>query len=258
MSQGVTCLAVDRETSTNGDSIPTAKTASLISPTQLVDVAAEATTFLAYANNRVAFQPHGNVFAVQQRGDEQPLWEMQVFDYVNDLSISPGGEWVALGTWQTNVSRVIDATSGDFVYSREHAYSGSAPKFSPDGKWLAFCVDGAVELIRVRDWQPVHRLKREKPGYPNVAFSKDMKWLAVSDLHHVNLVRFADMKIVAKLSDPFQTQLSAGHPGAPALAFSPDGTMLAVGTYRDYTLLWKLDRVRDALRELRLDWRDMP
>ncbi|MEO1527455.1 MAG: protein kinase [Planctomycetota bacterium] len=225
-------------------------------PQDLLELSSGRMTYFAMSEDAIVAQQRDGLATVFELESGEPIVDLPSPDWMNDFTISPDGQLVAFGTWGTDTMRVYNSRSGELVFAYEQRLLGSAPKFSPDGKWLALCLDGEVELFRVSDWTCQNKLQRDKPGYPDCAFSQDMKWIAMSDLHDVKLYRFPSLQLVAEFTDPFQTQLTAGHPEAPALAFSPDGTMLAIGTYRDSTLLWKLDKVRSTLRELGLDWDD--
>ncbi|MCA9138761.1 MAG: WD40 repeat domain-containing protein, partial [Planctomycetales bacterium] len=175
-------------------------------------------------------------------------------DAMNNIAISPDGKYSACGSWHNRHWVVWDNETGLEVARNEYEHSQAGVMFSPDGHWLVALLAEEVVFYRVGNWDEKFRMSRGDFGYPNVAFSNDMKLMAISEMYHVNLYDFATQQLVAQLHGPGGLQLSTVNPAAAALEFSRDGRFLAVGTLEDAVLLWDLKQLRSDLRELGLDW----
>jgi WD40 repeat protein len=127
--------------------------------------------------------------------------------------------------------------------------------FSPDGRWLVVSSNGSLAIYEVGTWQELRKLSLDVPGFTQVAFSSDMRLMAVTSLHEVTLYEPATFDVLAVLSPPRETQLSASYPeGASALCFSPDSSRLAVGSVDGTIYVWDLRRIREQLAQMGLDW----
>jgi WD40 repeat protein len=124
--------------------------------------------------------------------------------------------------------------------------------FSPDNRWL---VVGNVTEFRVWDvatWQSRYAPTNEASGfYGYSAFSPDSRMLAVGiSRTAVRLVEASSGRELATLEAPEQRVISW-------LAFSPDGTQLAVALATGPIQLWDLRLIRQQLVSMNLDW-EMP
>jgi WD40 repeat protein len=116
---------------------------------------------------------------------------------------------------------------------------------SPDGKTVAFAVNGERMKPQVIFWDV--RTRRERPGpdpegqvVSALAFSPDGTMLAVSVPDRALIWSIADGKTIATFG---------GHYGAPVpLTFSPDGGTLATGDCETTIRLWDLKAWRKAVR----------
>lgn len=186
----------------------------------------------------------------------KPNERMEVYDddWINHSDISPDGKWAACGSWKTAHWSAWDTQSGEEVVRRETRLDGAGVNFSPDGKWLVVREADEVNFVRVSDWKKQFTLRRDQPGFANVAISPDMKLLAISEMTHVKLYDFSSRQLLALLRGPNDVQLSSSHPSAAAICFSPDCKLLAIGTYQDIIQLWDLRLLRERLLQLGLDW----
>jgi tetratricopeptide (TPR) repeat protein len=159
------------------------------------------------------------------------------------VAVSPDGKLVATGSGHGRGIKVWDAASGRLVRSLLPDETGTAPFFSPDGRWL---VNGTGPCWRVADWS-------EGPKAPagtwGVAFSPDGRlaaWGGGSGF--IPLIDPDSGRELARLEGPHQDRLSR-------MTFSPDGTLL-IGTTIDSACVrvWDLRRIRQGLAELGLDW----
>ncbi|MBN1889777.1 MAG: WD40 repeat domain-containing protein [Thermoflexales bacterium] len=144
-----------------------------------------------------------------------------------DVAYAPGGHLLAVAT-----------TAGLGLYKAEtlalerFIETGSPltdVDFAPDGASVA--TGGPARIWRVADGQLLHTLQGN-----NVAFSPDGLLLASGEKHEVWLWRSRDGQLLRTLT---------GHTGGVAsLAFSPDGSVLAVGSVglygEDTVRLWRV------------------
>lgn len=130
---------------------------------------------------------------------------------------------------------------------------------SPDGKWLvADGIDGAVRLIDVATGKEIHRLDRQvRSRYGRYAFSPKGDYLAVRILTEGNTFVY-DIKsgkltaALGKPADPDRGFVTARNRNNTALAFSPDGKLLASPTPEGGLNLWEIPSGR-VFREIPLE-----
>jgi serine/threonine protein kinase/WD40 repeat protein len=197
----------------------------------------------------------GRVLAIPQRNGavilDRRVPERRIFvgpqNDVRTCAVSPDGRWVATSTYwwdgQSPPVRIWDAHTGTPV--RDLALNWTPlVVFSPDGRWLATHTANEVRLWEAGTW-------REGPRFHggSVVFSNDGRLLAVSDVFGViRLVDTSTWQEIVRLTGPEATWY------APA-AFSSDGTRLvALPKDRHAVYVWDLRQLRQALRQLDLDW----
>nr|WP_317440940.1 caspase family protein [Streptomyces collinus] len=128
-----------------------------------------------------------------------------------------------------------------------HTDGTAAIAFSPDGGLLVARTRSSLSVWSVRDpAHPVVRAVRSSPGNrdaaPSVAFSADGRTVAASG--ETGTVRLWDLRTPG---DPHDTPLTVGTNQITAVAFSPDGTVLATANSATKTTrgsaavrLWKV------------------
>ena len=79
-----------------------------------------------------------------------------------------------------------------------------------------------------------------------LAFSPDGKWLALADRYQIWVVEAASGKLLQLL---YASNVNTDDWGANSLAWSPDGTMLAVGGLGGVTTMWRWDKSANNFRK---------
>ncbi|SPL95816.1 High-affnity carbon uptake protein Hat/HatR [[Actinomadura] parvosata subsp. kistnae] len=215
------------------------------------------------AVNAVAFSPDGKLLAVGSGDDYANQGQVQFWDpathqqignplishtgRVNAVAFSPDGKLLAIGSRDGSVRLWDPATRqpiGDPLTG--HTQPVNALAFSPDGKLLASCSGDSIVLAAgdapdysVRLWDPATRQPIGNPlisqtgGVNAVAFSPDGKFLAVgsaaigsSTYNDQGQVQLWDPAARQPVGDPLVGQMGEVN----AVAFSPDGKLLAVGS----------------------------
>jgi WD40 repeat protein/serine/threonine protein kinase len=198
----------------------------------------------------VAFADSGNLVALRQGGEVQ-LWDpasrrqivrLPASGYGRALTVSPDSTLLAYGSTNANGQPVIELWS---VVTRTAVAQLSAGgyaislAFAPDRKSLAaFGNDRKIRLWNLETHQIITNFaaSSESGSYKGaVVFSPDGKWLATGETD--GRIRFFDLTNQSE-----KIRFVAHAEGITALAFSPDGALLASGSgYADGSVkLWQV------------------
>lgn len=166
---------------------------------------------------------------------------------VERVALSPDARWAATAGPEDRRVRVWETASGREVFATS-AGPQPAASFSPDGRWLA--VTGReCRLFSAGDWRLAPLPGLAGAGEAGVAaFAPDGRLLAVVvDRHDVRLLALPSGRELLTLHGAFPARITA-------LALAPDAASLLAGGGEGSLRAWRLDRLRAALRGLRLDW----
>jgi serine/threonine protein kinase/WD40 repeat protein len=157
-------------------------------------------------------------------------------------AVSPDGRWVAFGLHKEFI-KVYNAVSRECVWQSPPGQGSDYCGFSRDGRWLVTNLDGG-RLYAVNSWQAGPQLG---PGIP-WDVTTDLAILGCPDGIY-RLVNPATGRELARLEDPELNNYPA--------ALTPDGAKLVVSANNGLRV-WDLRRIREALRNLDLDWQAPP
>ena len=145
---------------------------------------------------------------------------------------------------------ILDIGSNHLIKELPNAGNdGARPLFSPDGKWLLTGNNLEYRLWNPVTWQPRYVIPRGDAGYAAfMAFSPDCTVLALALTRDtVKLVEADSGNELAMLVAPEAHDIYH-------LAFSRDGTQLAVMYRNGPAHVWDLRLIRSELAAMNLDW----
>jgi WD40 repeat protein/predicted Ser/Thr protein kinase len=222
-------------------------------------------------NDRFEFQPHAGLDAGSMTRGVQHLLTVPAYDQVfcadlgapgvgwvlqghgligpiNSAAISPDTNWIATSYWKDRGTHIWDTRTRQRAYG--FGASGGFVTFSPDSRRLLVGSARGYTSWEIGTWRRVWELSRstagELPG--SGAFSPDGRMIALCP--EVNLLQLVEAETGRKIA-AFQAPVPKN---IEAVAFSPDGRILAAATFDTEIQLWNLRALRQELAKLNLDW----
>ena len=158
---------------------------------------------------------------------------------INDIVYAPDGRSFAMALGNNGGVRVIDATNGNLIASDDSFRQRvTCVAFDAQGRLYATGFDGEVH-----SYDPAgHRVANRTPvpgAHPySVAISPDGRTLAVgyADQPRVELLNARDLSHRATLNTDPAGKREIGSAGLLAVAWEPDGSLLAAGSLHDADL----------------------
>jgi eukaryotic-like serine/threonine-protein kinase len=231
----------------SGPQIGSVKTALLsLAPCQKAAMDASGEILGALHDNRIQMLKPGELGRASLPG----------FRGMDNISVSPDGNWIAVGTWRGEGVRIWNASNGEFETELLPEEPAVAVQFSPDGKYLATGCRREFRIWKTGSWEDFFRLERpvrfsNLPGI--MGFSPDGKLLAV--VLDFNVVRIVDVEARKTLAN---LESLNGHQYRQ-IQFTPAVNALVAASHTNRIEIWDLKSVRDEferlnLAELLADW----
>lgn len=207
----------------------------------------------------VAFSPDGNLLASHSR--EVTLWDSATGEKMATLfrtygggsvSFSPDGAILAAGSPDNKV-RLWEVSTRRQIATLLHGQIGPSlhtVAFSPDGKILASgSQDGKIKLWSVANYREIATLDAHSESVFSVAFSPVGNLLASAGITQDPTDRYSkdstvklwDVKTKRKIAT-IEVDTNPGYSyWVRSVAFSPDGTILATGSWDNTVKLWDVE-----------------
>ncbi|MCW2931355.1 MAG: hypothetical protein JWM19_2317 [Actinomycetia bacterium] len=198
----------------------------------------------------IAFSPNGTQLAASDLGGAVRLWDitapspllLETFSGhrfpVEHIAFSPDGDTLASASDDGTIA--LWSTRGTLLGGL--ANPSIAVAFSPDGRTLALSTRAVSGYVIALYSMPARTLIRELPvpGIAALAFSPDGRTLVVAprtpSLGPVEVWNVATWKLTGTFQTGFVSAVKGSTPGINSIAFSPDGTMLAVSATQSTTI----------------------
>jgi small GTP-binding protein len=193
---------------------------------------------LVYA---VAFSPDQRIAATECYDQELRLWDIASGNIIRSwqgtesgdvwaVSFSRDGKWIVTGC-SDNTMRLWNTASGKSVRKPEaHGGAVAAVVFSPDGRLLASaCYDATIRLWDA-NWREIQACRGHSNPFDALAFSPDKKVIASAPDGYLVLSRATNVQKIT---------VCTVHDRVTAAALSPDGKIVASGSFEDRCVgLW--------------------
>lgn len=164
--------------------------------------------------------------------------EVRAFNGKGPAALSPDGKRLVVGDLQA--IHVYDLASGQLLRDMEVPYTGFPGELALDGKgrWLAACAGSVIKVFDLGTGREVHSLKFGS-SVSGLAVSSDGRWVAGTSYTTFRVWEMATGREVRTWVGHLNTAFGNGLHDLPALAFSPDGSILASAGGADASItLW--------------------
>ena len=163
---------------------------------------------------------------------------------VSSVAFSPDGRLIASGSWDSTIKLWDAATCNQLRSLEGHAGPVNSVAFSPDGKVIASgSGDKTVKLWDVVTGIQLRSLEGHTGGVNSVAFSPDGKVIASGSQDKFGRLSPQLQRDTIKLWDAVtgkELHSLGGHIGdVTSVAFSPDGKVIASGSWDNTIKLWE-------------------
>ncbi|MBL9134312.1 MAG: protein kinase [Verrucomicrobiales bacterium] len=148
-------------------------------------------------------------------------------DSYHNLSVSPDGRWLAIGTSAGVVVRETQRWSVQFTNDTQC----NAVLFSPDSSRLACLATHRVDVFSTEDWRRSGSLTNEGQGVGCLAFAPDNRHLAVVRRENPHVE-------IWDISGPHRVARVEAYGLLASVAVSPDARWLAAGNSEGDLRLW--------------------
>lgn len=193
----------------------------------------------------VVFSPDGKTLVTAGNDADLRLWDVETWQPkailkrrggpVRSLAVSPDGKFLAVGSLNVQLWH-LDSQQFCVELPTENQCIMSL-SFSPDGKKLASSSAWGIEKVKLWDLaNEPPRLIRESEGAWAVAFSPSGTTLAVTE--HTG--SFSGVRIIDTETGHQIAGYDSPEAQSTSVAFSPDGTILAMGCRDRSVRLWEI------------------
>ena len=199
----------------------------------------------------IAFAPTGNLLAVGSREGAIYLWDFirqerlkpltGHTDHIWSVTFSPDGKRLATGS-SDDTNRLWDVASGEEIaeFPLDKPHTLMEIVFSPCGNLIAGGLSGELRLWNAETLTTLFAIPHPERRAPwALAFSPCGKYVASGTWWEEGMEKMAIRLWEVASGENIATLW--GHPtDIQSLAFSPDSTLLATGSFECTTLLWDL------------------